>query len=107
MILSGEETESVYANAIKQPEWCELSGDHGATGAAHGQALAECSPPQPGTQHLWWLAPCAPDEEVMQLVHSCGLPKELSYLKAAAVGCEELADDVLVLHQLKSSLGAI
>ncbi|KAL5506112.1 hypothetical protein EMCRGX_G007685 [Ephydatia muelleri] len=41
----------------------------------------------------------------MQLVHSCGLPKELSYLKAAAIGCEELADDVLVLHQLKSSLG--
>ena len=37
--------------------------------------------------------------EVMQLVHSCGLPKELSYLKAAAIGCEELADDVLVLHQ--------
>ena len=43
--------------------------------------------------------------EVMQLVHSCGLPKELSYFKAAAIGCEELADDVLVLHQLKSSLG--
>ena len=42
--------------------------------------------------------------EVMQLVHSCGLPKELSYLKAAAIGCEELADDVWVLHQLKSSL---
>ena len=42
--------------------------------------------------------------EVMQLVHSCGLPKELSYLKAAAIGCEELADDMLVLHQLKSSL---
>ena len=45
--------------------------------------------------------------EVIQLVHSCGLPEELSYLKAAAIGCEELADDVLILHQLKSSLGAI
>ena len=45
--------------------------------------------------------------EVMQLAHSCGLPKELSYLKAAAIGCEQLADDVLVLHQLKSSLGSI
>ena len=43
-------------------EWCELAGDHGATGAAHGQALAECSPPQPGTQHL---APCAPDGGVV------------------------------------------
>ncbi|KAL5473412.1 hypothetical protein EMCRGX_G027892 [Ephydatia muelleri] len=43
--------------------------------------------------------------EVMQLVHSCSLPKELSYLKAAAIRCEELADDVLVLHQLKSGLG--
>eukprot|EP00731_Ephydatia_muelleri_P002963 Em0001g2963a len=77
-----------------------------------------------GPSTCGWLALCAPDggvvpagvvhvllqhipEEVMQLVHSCGLPKELSYLKAAAIGCEELADDVLALHQLKSSLGAI
>ena len=77
-----------------------------------------------GGEPAWnWLLPCMKElmydtphqhillqhipVEVMQLVHSCGLPKELSYLKAAAIGCEELADDVLVLHQLKSSLGAI
>ena len=44
---------------------------------------------------------------LVEAVHSCGPSKELSYVKAAAIGCEELADDELVLHQLKSSLGAI
>ena len=63
-----------------------------------------------GSEPAWnWLLPCmkglmcdTPHQhvflqhipaEVMQLVHSCCLPKELSYLKAAAIGCEELADE--------------
>ena len=43
----------------------------------------------------------------MQLVHSCGLLKELVMPQGCCrrVGCEELADDVLVLPQLKSGLG--
>ena len=68
-----------------------------------------------GGEPAWnWLLPCmkglmcdTPHQhvrlqhipaKVLQLVHSCSLPRELSYLKAAAIGCEELADDVLVLH---------
>ncbi|KAL5471322.1 hypothetical protein EMCRGX_G029423 [Ephydatia muelleri] len=93
------ETESVYANVVKQPEWCELAGYHGATGAAHGQALAECSPPQPGTQHLW--------RRLCSLSIAAACQKELSYLKAAAIGCEELADDVLRVFGREGVVGPL
>ena len=55
-----------------------------------------------------WVAPyCGVVPAGVVVSHSCSLPKKLVISLGCyhRVGCEELADDVLVLHQLKSGFG--
>ena len=59
-LLSSLESTTSGCASLSIVKWCELAGAHGATGAAHGQALAEWSPPQPVTQHLWTKKHSAP-----------------------------------------------